>query len=258
MADTPLGWYKWYPRDFLASSTVRKMSYTSQGIYRALLDLQWEIGVPLSYPEATLVLRLSENEKCEFESFFDVCFPNGINAKLMDQRDRQTRAVKAQSEAGKIGGKASGKGRSKVSKGSVRGTSNQTETETETDIVDKSTIGIAVPDVFQTDRGKSAWSQFITYRKEIKKPLTKQAVKLMIGKWEEFSESEVIAAIEESIEKSWRGVFPRHGSFSELPANASTSPYGEGFGIHWGFDPDTKEKEAYDEIGAKMIAGESK
>lgn len=134
MADTPLGWYKWYPRDFLASATVRKMSYTSQGIYRALLDLQWEIGVPLSYPEATLVLRLSDFEKSEFEPFFDVCFPDGINTKLMTQRDKQARALKVQSEAGKVGGKTSGKGRSKVAKGSVRGTSNQTETETETDI----------------------------------------------------------------------------------------------------------------------------
>ena len=133
MGETPLGWYRWYPRDFLASATVRKMSYCSQGIYRALLDLQWETGVPLSYLDACLVLRLSENEKQEFEPFFDVCFPNGINAKLMEQRHRQTQAIKAQSEAGKRGGRLGGKGRSGSAQGSVRGTSNQTETETETD-----------------------------------------------------------------------------------------------------------------------------
>lgn len=207
MANTPLGWYRWYPRDFLASSTVRKMSYTSQGIYRALLDLQWEIGVPLTYPEATLVLRLSENEKYEFEPFFDVCFPDGINAKLMEQRDKQARAIKAQSEAGKVGGKTSGKGRSKVAKRLLRGTSNQTETETETDIVDKST------------KWNDVWGAFVDHRNAMRKKMTPRAVELILKKLEPYNEIQQIAFLEESIEKGWQTVFPK-----EQPKPKSTEP----------------------------------
>lgn len=47
-----------------------------------------------------------------------------------------------------------------------------------------------------------------------------------------------------------RGEFP--GLAHSLP---STSPYGEGFGTDWGFDPDTKQKEAYTARGRELIAG---
>jgi hypothetical protein len=254
MAETPLGWYKWYPRDFLASATVRKMSYTSQGIYRALLDLQWETGVPLSYLEACLVLRLSETEQEEFQPFFNACFPEGINAKLMEQRGKQAEAIKAQSEAGKRGGKLAGKGRSKVAKRKVRGTSNQTETETETEIVDKSTIENGVPNIFKTPRGMESWREFVAFRREIKKPLTTQATKLIVSKLQDFPEEEMIAALETAIEKRWVTVYPKSLPKTELTVTDATSPYGEGFGTDWGFDPDTKQKEAYTERGRELIA----
>jgi hypothetical protein len=257
MADTPLGWYKWYPRDFLASATVRKMSYTSQGIYRALLDLQWETGVPLSYLEACLVLRLSETEQEEFQPFFNACFPEGINAKLMEQRDKQSEAIKAQSEAGKRGGKLAGKGRSKVAKGKVRGTSNQTETETETDKVDKSTKADSVPDIFKTPKGEETWREFVSFRREINKPLTATATKLITNKLQGFPEQEMIAALETAIEKRWTSVYPKSLPKTEQVSTDATNPHGEGWGIHWGFIPGTKEKEAYDEIGERLIRGEA-
>jgi uncharacterized protein YdaU (DUF1376 family) len=253
MAETPLGWYKWYPRDFLASATVRKMSYTSQGIYRALLDLQWETGVPLSYLEACLVLRLSETEQEEFQPFFNACFPEGINAKLMEQRGKQAEAIKAQSEAGKRGGKLAGKGRSKVAKRKVRGTSNQTETETETEIVDKSTIENGVPNIFKTPRGMESWREFVAFRREIKKPLTTQATKLIVSKLQDFPEEEMIAALETAIEKRWVTVYPKSLPKTELTVTDATSPHGPGWGVHWGFDPEGN-KEAYDSEGERLLA----
>jgi hypothetical protein len=48
-----------------------------------------------------------------------------------------------------------------------------------------------------------------------------------------------------------RGEFP--GVAPSLP---STSPHGYGWGIHWGFDPEGN-KEAYDEIGERLIRGEA-
>jgi len=253
MANTPLGWYKWFPRDFLASATVRKMSYTAQGIYRALLDLQWEIGVPLSYPEATLVLRLSEFEKNEFEPFFNVCFPDGINAKLMEQRGKQTAALQAQIEGGKVGGQTAGRGRPRVGKGKVRGTPNKQKQKQKQKIVDKSTIENDVPNVFKTHRGMEAWREFVAFRIEIKKPLTEQATKLITNKLQGFSEEEMIAALEAAIEKRWITIYPKSLPKSEQMNTDATNPYGEGFGTDWGFDPDTKQKEAYTERGRILI-----
>lgn len=253
MSDTPLGWYKWFPRDFLASATVRKMSYTAQGIYRALLDLQWEIGVPLTYPEATLVLRLSEFEKSEFEPFFNVCFPDGINTKLMEQRDKQTKALKAQIDAGKKGGATSGRGRSKVSQGSPKGTPNKQKQKQKQNIVDKSTIENDIPELFSTPKGKESWMEFVAFRKEINKPLTDTATKLITNKLQCFSEEEMIVALETAIEKQWVTVYPKSLPRTELTIADATSKHGPGWGVHWGFDPEGN-KEAYDEIGERMIA----
>jgi hypothetical protein len=212
MADTPLGWYRWFPRDFLASSTVRKMSYTSQGVYRALLDLQWEIGVALTYPEAILILRLSEFEKSEFEPFFDACFPDGFNAKLMEQRAMQVKAIRAQREAGKVGGKTAGKGRPKSDKGRVRGISNQTETETETetDVLDKSNTVLM-----------ETWSAFVEHRKSIKAKMTPQAAKLILKKLQPFNDTRKIALLEEAIERGWKSVFPQEEKKGNSPMDQS-------------------------------------
>jgi hypothetical protein len=111
---TPIGWYKWYPRDFLASSTVRRMSITAQGMYRCLLDLQWEDGfVPVDYAEACFIIRANEQEAESFRPFFEKCFPNGINRRMaeirqqaIDDREQQIRAGKKSAEARMKSGKA--------------------------------------------------------------------------------------------------------------------------------------------------------
>lgn len=109
---TPIGWYKWYPRDFQMSSTVRRMSYLAQGIYRALLDLQWEDGsVPTDMAEAAQILRLNEYEQAEFEPYLPICFPNGTNPKLAIERQKSVDYVTKQAEHGSKGGKTAGKGR---------------------------------------------------------------------------------------------------------------------------------------------------
>jgi hypothetical protein len=109
---TPIGWYKWYPRDFQMSSTVRRMSYLAQGIYRALLDLQWEDGsVPTSMDEVAQILRLNQLEQSEFEPYLETCFPNGANPKLATEREKSVAYVTKQAEHGAKGGKTGGKGR---------------------------------------------------------------------------------------------------------------------------------------------------
>lgn len=60
---------------------------------------------------------------------------------------------------------------------------------------------------------------------------------------------------------TWKTNSVSRGEFPGLPpssiaAQTPTSKHGPGWGVHWGFDPEGN-KEAYDEIGAKMIAGES-
>jgi len=144
MSDTPLGYYKWYPRDFAMSSIVRRMSVTAKGVYRELLDLQWEdSGVPLTEDDAKAIIHATDEEWAQFSPYFLSCFPGGKNPILDEQREKSVNAIKKQSESGKLGGKLAGKGRPKgksgVHKGNDRGTSNPTTTEPETYIKEKTT-----------------------------------------------------------------------------------------------------------------------
>jgi hypothetical protein len=143
---TPLGWYKWFPRDFLSSSVVRRLTMTGQGVYRALLDLQWEDGsVPADYSEAILILRLSMEEAESFEHFYAHCFPNGKNPKLNALREQAIVDREQQIEAGRKSAEARARlklkstdvqqdfnDRSTTVPTDVKQAFNQTETETET------------------------------------------------------------------------------------------------------------------------------
>jgi len=53
---------------------------------------------------------------------------------------------------------------------------------------------------------------------------------------------------------TWKTQSIQKGTFPGVaPSSPSTNPYGEGFGTDWGFDPDTKQKEAYTERGRVLI-----
>jgi hypothetical protein len=172
---TPLGWYKWYPRDFLSSSVVRRLTMTGQGVYRALLDLQWEDGsVPADYSEAILILRLTMEEAESFEHFYAQCFPNGKNPKLNALREQAILDREQQVEAGRKSAEARARlklkstdikrpfsDRSTTVPTDVKQAFSQTETETqkETETVSKDIL--RVPNVsevteFMTSRG---WKQ---------------------------------------------------------------------------------------------------
>lgn len=133
MSETPIGWYKWYARDFLASTTVRRMSITAQGVYRALLDVQWEDGmVPANYAEAMGVIRATRPEGKAFEPFFETCFPGGKNSRLDYERCEAVRFIERQREAGTASAKAKKAAKSGSNSTVVKPVSNQTEKETKT------------------------------------------------------------------------------------------------------------------------------
>ena len=105
----PLGYYKHFPADFNANLTVRQMSYTCQGIYRALLDIQWQAGTVQDFNACIKMLRLTLEEAEEFEPYYQTLFPNGQNPDLARQREECIAFIKAQKERGKAGGEAKAK-----------------------------------------------------------------------------------------------------------------------------------------------------
>ena len=241
---TPLGYYKWYPRDFLASSTVRKMSLTAQGVYRALLDVQWEDGaVPADYDEACLIIRANQQEADSFRPFFQKCFPDGLNAKLDEQRAQSILHILEQKRRGKAGAekKARLKDEADVepplshrlataepplneclanAEPPLSPTTTTTTTETTTIKVKKDAVApssrkgkvdyhsLAQEAGFEDDMFLKAWSEFAEHRREIKHPMSERAANLILAKLKKFSVEVGVEAINRSISSGWRDVFP--------------------------------------------------
>jgi len=62
---------------------------------------------------------------------------------------------------------------------------------------------------FESERFKTTWQAWKDERKERRKPLTKRAIVLQIGRMQGFTENEVITAINLAIEKQWATFYPQ-------------------------------------------------
>ena len=59
---------------------------------------------------------------------------------------------------------------------------------------------------FESDEFKEAWQKWITYRKEMKKPLTNSTIKMQFKKIQDWGEQRSIRVILRCIDNSWRGL----------------------------------------------------
>jgi hypothetical protein len=229
------------------------MSFNARAIYRELLDIQWENGCLTRVEQMLNIIGASDQQWQEFAPYLDELFPNGVNPKLDLMRKEAVSFKESRSRAGSKSARVKQVKNKRSTR--VQQVINQTETETETEIVDKSTVENDIPEQFITTKGQESWREFVAFRKEINKPLTATATKLITNKLQGFSEEEMIVALETAIEKRWVTVYPKSLPKTELTVTDDTNPYGPGWGVHWGFLPGTDIKEAYDEIGERMIAG---
>jgi hypothetical protein len=235
---TPIGWYKWYSRDFWASMTVRSMSPIARSIYRDILDVQFEHGCLPPRERFMRALGWSEAEWQEFEPYLEECFPDGINPKMdeirqqaIEDREKQIRAGKKSGEARSSVGKSEPKTNTRSTdvqrtfngcSTDVQQVLNQTETETETETIkDKKDVvapssrkreidfhSLAQESGFEDDMFLKAWSEFVAHRREIKHPMSERAANLILRKLKKFSVEVGVEAINRSISSGWRDVFP--------------------------------------------------
>lgn len=74
---------------------------------------------------------------------------------------------------------------------------------------------------FDSEAFKNTWQMWQSERKQRKKPLSKSAIKLQIGKMRGHTEKEVIESIQASIEKGWATIYPK----KEITTNEPRSIY---------------------------------
>lgn len=203
MNKTPNGYYKWYPRDFATSITVRSMSFVARAIYRELLDIQFENERLTSVERLLNVIGATAEQWSEFEPYFEELFPNGQNPRMKIIRDQALNDIEKKQFAGKMSAeKRASQVQSKqaVNKRSTpaQRVLNKTEKETE-NIID---ININNSNAVQI-----AWREFVAHRREIKHPLTMRSATAIVKKFAGHSDQIIIDAIERSIINGWRDVF---------------------------------------------------
>jgi hypothetical protein len=106
---TPLAWYRWYPGDFLR--VVRGWPFVARGVFRELLDAQWDLGeLPTAPGRLRDLVGLSAAEWTLAWKFCAPHFPRSAtgrrNPKLEDLRAMQVALVERCHRAGRAGARA--------------------------------------------------------------------------------------------------------------------------------------------------------
>jgi uncharacterized protein YdaU (DUF1376 family) len=125
-------WRKHHVREWAMDPTVRQMSFAAQGIYHALIDLQWESGsIPADPQTCARILRCTEEEWAQFAPFFEECFPlNEDGGRSNEQTQLNREEAKEQIEASIRGGKASGEARRKKRDAQQKSVENEDPSKT--------------------------------------------------------------------------------------------------------------------------------
>lgn len=74
----------------------------------------------------------------------------------------------------------------------------------------------AKTDVLNTQEFRGAWRDWVQYRKEIRKPLTKTTIQRQVRRLEKWGHDKAIAAIDNSITNGWQGLFEPIGQGAKL------------------------------------------
>jgi len=71
--------------------------------------------------------------------------------------------------------------------------------------------------VFEDEKLDRTFNAFVEMRKKIKAPMTEHAMNLVINKLKDYSIETAVKMLEQSIERSWRGVFEVQGDHGGIP-----------------------------------------
>lgn len=101
--------FQWYPKDYLSSSIVARMSLAQEGAYRRLLDYQWMDGsVPEAIEGLAALCRVTVNEMRRLWPIMSECFQAhpALPGRLINDRLEKERAAQ---KARKVERQQSGK-----------------------------------------------------------------------------------------------------------------------------------------------------
>jgi len=211
--------FQFYVRDWLSDPQLKMASHQSKGIWIDLLCYMWEApergtltGTVQEYcrmigtTEPEFIRFLDEAKRLKFAS---VTESNGKvtleNRRMMrEEKERKNNALRQ--ARFKSNGKGNGEGNEKVTSPS----SSSSSSSKKKDLVSFSLAEDIDPDI---------WKAFVEHRRNLKKPLTEYAKKLILSKLDKIGQDKN-AVLNQAIVKGWQDVFPLK---DEEPMSSKTS-----------------------------------
>ena len=194
------------------------------GAYMRLLCYQWGNGAIPSRKE--LVDRIAG---CMVGPDVMAKFPDGKNARLEREREKQADYRMQQSAKGKASAQARFNRGSTVVQpsGEPEGQPKVNSPSPSPSPIKKeawSPSAIEIPEALYTAGFLNAWDRWCAHRRELKKPLTKTSTAQQLKDLAEMGESRAIATLHHSVKNGWQGIFEPAGSRSATASEVPSGP----------------------------------
>jgi uncharacterized protein YdaU (DUF1376 family) len=210
-----MDWYPMYPKDWIEGTA--HMTAAQRGVYCDLLAHQWcrpRCELPLAHEELARMVRLSLSEFEDAWRSISDKFSEGKtgyrNRRLRKEwlKARRIRAKRA--EFGRKGGVAKARNLLQQKARPSDGNGSSTNEVSTTGGGDRGVQGgaVEIPEPLRTPAFTTAWSDWLEYRSEKRKPVTKRAAGMQLKKLATVGPAVAVAAIEQAIANDWQGLFP--------------------------------------------------
>jgi uncharacterized protein YdaU (DUF1376 family) len=203
-----------FPSDFEAKTS--HLTLAEDGAYNRLLRICWMTpGCTIPADEAWIMRRVRAHTEDEKEAvravlseFFTVEKGRYSNARLLKEWLAANEAHEKRKNAGSKGGKAKSLKTNKTGSSNAVAKPKQPEPEPEPykREAKASAKETSPEDILAGVASRDTAANFVAYRREIKKPLTKRSAVAMANKIRGHADPD--AVLNESIANGWQGVFP--------------------------------------------------
>ena len=232
MANDYLPYFKFFPRDYLASPSVMLMTLAEQGAYIRMLSLQWENG--RIQPRHLRGLLQCSQEECDelMSGSLGECFVldeegNLYNERLDGERKEAMQLIEKR--------RAAGFARARKSSAHAGQPTPYTKAEAKAEAKTKRRSAVseheAAVDDWQRINGPMpssllrATEEYLALRKDQRMPLWSREMWLRNLSMEVYTVEEWCEAYATAIRSGWRSVHPRKGGKGSMPPSRNGNPF---------------------------------
>jgi uncharacterized protein YdaU (DUF1376 family) len=226
-----MNYYPFHIGDYAAHTA--HLSPIEDIAYRRCIDLYYlhESALPMDLAEVARLIRMREHADV-VAAVVREFFAQGVDGWYHDRCSEEIERMQDKQEKARASAQASVNARRANAQRPLNGRSTNAQQDEQTDVElptptptptpNKKTKGAIAPEFVLPDWiSAEAWAGYIDMRKRIKKPMTKRAMELAVGKLAELMRSghDAKTVLDQSTMNSWQGLFEIKGGATASRSN---------------------------------------